>query len=254
MARLTVNLLLFVGIWKFVQRHAHAAKWVQKRVCNLKELKDEEGAKYDVVIVSCGMNAQGLWEQEDSDAKQKLSLHYVNGQTIILRDPLHDSSGPPPTKGLSHAIISGEYVIPHPSKPGYLLCGATKENTYTRATPTVAPAETCASTPLTPALEHLLGKVALLYPPLASAYRPEEQWSGTRVISNRPQNSPRLPLVLPHPDISNCWLLTALGSRGLIHHAVVAECAHLAVMQQLQGTDVTCVPPEMGKSGYTTNK
>lgn len=109
---------------------------------------------------SCGRESQGLWEQDEtvnttaaapdttgtkpSAASPSLSFYYVTGQTITLRDPLyspacdsnsrdHVHTGPShtdrrsSTSGLAHALLSGEYVIPHPSRPGYVLCGAIKD-------------------------------------------------------------------------------------------------------------------------------
>lgn len=243
------------GLWHYIQFNARKATWTTKTVTDLKKVKEE--GNFDAVIISAGSGSQKVWEESGGI---KLPMQYVQGQTIVVHDPLHpmikeasekfypttkvceDSSE---LKWLSHAVISGEYVIPHPTQPGYLLIGATKENS------TAPLRDQCHDISVIGEdrrINVLLEKAKKLYPPLEFTHSVninlsgEHKWSGCRVVVNRLDGGPRLPLVLPHSIIDDCWFMAGLGSRGLIHHAVVAKY----LIEAIATGDPTCIPTELG--------
>ena len=170
----------------------------------------------------------------------ELPFKYVIGSTIILPDPVSASSDGVKKFGLNNAVISGEYVIPHPSKSGYLLCGATKENV-------IQPEQTAWSKCNPNALDELIPKLVRLYPPLGkidiSSSLKENIWRGVKIYANRSgcMGQPRLPLVTRHPVVSNCWLVTGFGSRGLIHHSTVAK----SVIAAIRNDNLAKIPLEL---------
>ena len=66
-------------------------------------------------------------------------------------------------------------------------------------------------------------------------------WEGRKVHVDRGVGVPKLPVICRHDIFSNVWLMTGLGSRGLIHHALVAE--HMAAA--IRRGDVSQIPQEL---------
>lgn len=173
---------------------------------------------FDLVVVCAGAGIVDLWDAQPS----KLTL--VRGQNVRYSQP------PSSERRLAHGLICGEYVVP--ASDGTLICGATHEHSLAslHAPPDLASATALLS-------EH----VCRLYPPL-SVCTPLSASSGVRVLPPRTHLG-KVPLVGRHPTLSNVWMLTGLGSHGLVHHAVMAKML-LASLFSVDGETVA-LPEEV---------
>lgn len=68
-------------------------------------------------------------------------------------------------------------------------------------------------------LEYLLKKLGNTLPDYSRNYKSVRQWSGVRTTVND-----RQPVIGPHPNISELYLIGALGSKGLLLGRYLAEC------------------------------
>lgn len=200
------------GIWHYVKGNATEAVWKQCVVDDLSELR----LQYDAIAVCCGDSSKDVWEKNSSDI---LPLTQTHGQSFLYKDPFERN-------GLKDALISSKYIIPHPSRPGYLLCGATRESTHRNSRDED--------------ISDALSGIHELYPALRNC-QSEGHWKGNRVIFKR-KCSANLPVLVSHENIPECWLLTAFGSRGLIHHALLAKYLINAMIHK----EVHQVPEALG--------
>lgn len=115
-----VNTRLYLQeLWSYLGNHFSSIQLIQQPILSL----DSIASQYDLIIVACGSYSHHLWSSIQP------FIHLTRGYNLVYPDPAfsstHNSSMISP---LQHAILSGEYVIPHPSQPNHLLCGATKES------------------------------------------------------------------------------------------------------------------------------
>ena len=178
-------------------------EWRHERVSSLAELS----ARHDVTVVAAGVGVPSLWSLPSLG---RLGLKYVRGQNLVY--PLR----------LRHAVLAGDYVVPS-GDGGLVLAGATHEYgsvaelTASRALPDAAAAEA------------LVGdRLAALLPALRSL-RPLRATCGVRVVAPRGSLG-KLPLIARHDSLANAYLLTGLGSRGVIHHAVMGQYLAAAIV------------------------
>lgn len=182
-------------------------------------------SNYDILILSCGASIHHLWPSSIDNNP----LKYSKGINVLY----------PRLPGTNHtlAIARGEYIVPIQRDNNDLwLCGATKE-------PVAEFIEDIASYPSDNQICRLKSRIQGLDPSFENLdYLPTK--GGIRVETKR-TNIGRLPLLLRFPDTnngkSNIWLITALGSRGLIHHALLADF----LFQAIAANDETLIPQEL---------
>lgn len=151
-----------------------------------------ELSSFDTIIVAAGSLTPKLPELKE------LPVFPIRGQIIELEWPKHLSP-------LPFSLVSNGYVTMHPNNTSCFV-GAT----YERGLPVDAEKE-------------LRGKVEALMPDLKeSALRGIK--SGVRLFS--PDN---LTPIIGHVN-SNIWVMTALGSKGLLYHAYMAELLSNAII------------------------
>jgi glycine/D-amino acid oxidase-like deaminating enzyme len=225
-------------LWDYVQSKYRKAEWRRQIIDNLDTITSS--SDYDLVIVSPGSSIATLWPS------LLPYLHLTIGYHLVYPDP---GAAPPigscvPPQPLQYALLSGEYMIPHPSRPNYLLCGATKETTSYHS-----PRKELSLHAIKPRLHPFLCE---LYPALETV-EPIETWGGIRTfIKRKPRvpatgekgeryTPPALPLIDRHPVLSHVWLMTGFGSRGLIHHSITGDYLAQAIKQN----DISLVPKEL---------
>jgi glycine/D-amino acid oxidase-like deaminating enzyme len=201
-----------LGLWKAIQEMSTDSnckvEWVSKNVDDLDVLL----ADSDAVVLCSGAGSQKLWSNADPESA-KLPFNYVRGQNLI-----YDGKDLPEI-----AVLSGEYVVPIQDK---LVCGATHEFGQLE--------DLLIQGPDLEKAESLLGdKASSLFPQLQSR-SPISANTGIRVSSQRTQLG-RLPIISRNRLNSKVWMFTGLGSRGLIHHAVVGKYLANAVIKKDEG-------------------
>ncbi len=172
----------------------------------------EGGDAYDAIVVAAGARTISIAELRD------VPLKPCRGQNLLLEN----------TAGLMTPLISGKYVVPVGTERSTLLAGATFE--YDSFEEAHRPADA-------PHAERMLRPaLALMHPALARARLLGCQ-AGVRALPPR-SHLGYVPLAcrLPRRVESasggvprGVWLMGGLGSRGLIHHALVGGAVAEAV-------------------------
>lgn len=199
------------ALWALCERLAATAgataSWRREPVRSLRALR--AAGLYDAVVVAAGSRCAEIEELAS------LPLRLCRGQNLRLSN----------AAGLAVPLICGKYVVPLPS--GELLCGATFE--YDAAERAHRPAE--------PALadEALRSSLSAMHPPIAEAALLGGQ-AGVRALPPR-SHLGYVPIAgrLPLHGAGDCWILTGLGSRGLIHHALLGRAVARAVLSGDEG-------------------
>lgn len=248
------------GLWRACE--LEGAQWRCEPVASLSSLlhpssPSSSSTPFDAVVVAAGAGIRGfpelspLWNPslgEDSNEpgitrsrRRRPLLSFSRGQSLVFR---HDGC-------LTAALLCGEYVVPVGDR---IICGATHEHLEqattqrmgsedgrgaheaTMESPSARTDETDGGWVPTKdpkqAVEELSTVASRLYPPLARL-TPLAVTSGTRVVPMRTHLG-KLPLAARLPWMPEAWVLTALGSRGLIHHAVLAKALARAVLHDDQ--------------------
>lgn len=127
-----------------------------------------------------------------------LKLHPVKGQllTATLRKPLP----------FQCSVSSLGYIASNPHQPGEITLGSTYEHTFHDNHPDEEGAR------------YLLDRHEATLPGLTSTIQTRRGWAGVRVTT-----PDKRPAVGPHPDIPNLYVLGGLGSKGLMHGALLGE-------------------------------
>jgi glycine/D-amino acid oxidase-like deaminating enzyme len=224
-------------LWDYVQSKYRKSEWRRQIIDNLDTITSSD---YDLVIVSPGSSIAKLWPP------LLPYLHLTIGYHLLYPDP-GCCSGHTPPQPLQYALLSGEYMIPHPSIPNHLLCGATKETTSYHS-----PRKELSLQAIKPRLHPFLCE---LYPSLETV-EPTETWGGIRTfIKRKPRltdrgggesgreryTPPALPLIDRHSTLSHVWVMTGFGSRGLIHHSIVGDYLAKAIKED----NLSIVPKEL---------
>lgn len=142
------------------------------------------------------------------------------GRNVLFR---RQDGGPK----LEHPVISGKYLVP--LTEDCLLVGATVE-----------PESDTLSFDVDDTIEALGPRIFGLFPPLGNYYEPDTVTHGIRGIPVRPAGMPPLPFLAR--TTPNVWLFAGLASRGLLHHAVLADMVCEAILKQDSGL----LPPQLG--------
>jgi glycine/D-amino acid oxidase-like deaminating enzyme len=175
--------LYLQGLWQACAQQG--VKFEKRRIQSLEELHD-----FDITIVTAGAESQRLPECRD------LKLKSVKGQLLEFSWP----EGVPP---LSCALNSHAYLLMGPTNRTCLV-GATYEKEYSDAEVDVEFAK-----------QDILPKAYQLFPPLQEATL-LNCYVGIRAVT--PQH---LPFIKRLTDSQ--WVLTGMGSKGLLYHALFAQ-------------------------------
>lgn len=171
------------GLWKACERLG--AEFEQKTILSLKET-----AEFDITILATGAETLQLPELAS------LPLSLVKGQVLEFAWPKNLAS-------LSCALNSHVYLLMSESRTSCLV-GATYEKGFNHA-----------SIDLKIAQQELLPRAIELFPPLKEASI-LNCYAGMRAVA--PQHRPLMKQLS-----SNQWLLTGMGSKGLLYHALYAK-------------------------------
>lgn len=163
---------------------AKGAQFIQQSISSLENLKD-----FDIRIFATGIETLKIPEFSH------LPLIPVKGQTLIIEWP-QELSTP------AYPIIGGVYLLMQKNRQA--LIGATFEKQFDSPLPEPQLAK-----------QELLSKAVELYPLLHSAKVIDCQ-AGIR--ASAPGHLPLL--IEPYP---NSWVLSGMGSKGLLYHQLFAE-------------------------------
>ena len=228
------------ALWEAIRAKCSGAAWASEAVPDLKSLH----RNFDAVIVAAGAGSLKLWNQNDANYLKNVGL--VKGQNL-----LYNQEGD--TRDI--AILRGEYCVPNcvdaaSAKGGRINClvvGATHE--HMSASSYDVSKHFPIIDPNSAAIARLLqDRAPFLLPGLQDA-RPFAQNAGVRVVPAR-SHLGRLPICARHSDqqLANAWLATGFGSRGLVHHAVVADF----LCKAIAANDATLIPPYLATTSSTS--
>lgn len=210
-AALSVDVPQYVrGLWKLCERLGGdgVTEWRLGKVASLSSLLSS--GDYDAVVVAFGSQVTGVAGMD------LLPLTPCRGQNLVLSNDA----------GLAVPVISGKYLVPVGAKGERLLGGATFE--YDEFEQAHRPAEPRA------AEEALRTPLSALHPAAANA-RVLGCQAGVRALPPRSHHG-YVPIagLLSGAAASgaDCWLLGGLGSRGLIHHALLGRAMARAVLRR----------------------
>lgn len=172
---------------------------------------------YDAVILTAGASIKYFWAICNDSTK--LPVTYCAGQNLVYDSQYRNK-----------AILRGNYIVPYnqnPSSSTYqVLCGSTKE--YLKEFPISNSDEYPSNISKATALLHT--PISELDPSLTDA-KPVSCFGGIRVVTKRTTLG-RIPIIDKFPmsnfhlnqldNKNNVWFISGLGSRGLIHHALMA--------------------------------
>lgn len=175
--------LYLEGLW--LACASAGAKFHKKKISSLEKL-----SQYDTVIIAMGAAAVGMPETEH------LSLKLVKGQVLELE-------WPSPLAPLPLALNSQAYIIMNEDNTT-CLAGATYERDTFNDKPDIDIAQ-----------GDILPKAINLYPPLKTA-SVKACYAGLRVST--PNHRP----IIAHLK-DNSWIITGMGSKGLLYHAWAAK-------------------------------
>ena len=214
-AALSVNTPAYLrALWALCEAEAAAAgadcRWIERRLGSLAELQAAEAAPYDAIVVATGARVIEL--EELRGLRDLVTL--CRGQNLLL-----ENAG-----GLKTPLICGKYAVPV-AAGAHVLAGATFEYDPPETVHRPADADAAAAA-LRPAL-------ARLHPALGSA-RVIGATAGVRALPPRSHRG-YVPLcgrlaLPPEAAPAGVWLFGALGSRGLIHHALLGRAVAAAVL------------------------
>lgn len=148
----------------------------------------------DRLLLAVGDGARHL------PARAALPLHRIKGQTITLARPdALDADGP--------TVAGGTYAVPG---PGGVVVGATYEHTFETTAPTDE-------------ATRALAEAAAQTMPLLAGASVLDACAGVRLTVPEHVAPGRLPVWGPMPGARRVWVLTALGSRGLLTAPLLAS-------------------------------
>ncbi len=199
---LTVNMTRYLqGIWNICQQKG--AKLHLQRIQDLNELKS-----YDQIVVAAGAGLTLFPEC------QNLKLQFTKGQLLTCRYP---SS----LRSLERSLIGKGYVGVSETREHCVL-GSTYERNFSSAQPDISRAK-----------EEILPKIASFFPDVTSL-EIEGCLAGIRVA----RKGHYLPIIRKIGESK--WVCTAMGSRGLLYHALAGKI----LAQALLADDEKILPPQ----------
>lgn len=175
--------LYLQGLWTACMRLG--AQFEKRQINSLSELKE-----FSLCIIAAGAFVRSI------DELKELPLKSVKGQVLEL-------AWPDALPSLPCALNSHVYILMKPSKASCLV-GATYEKEFANA-----------SFNLETARQEILPKTALMLPPLSIASIIGGN-AGLRAVTSN-----HLPMI--KQINSKTWVLTGMGSKGLLYHALMAK-------------------------------
>lgn len=185
--------LYLEGLWTACQNKG--AKFQQDKIINLSEL-----ANYDLKIIAAGGDINKIIEP------YQLPLKFVKGQLLEIEWP---KSNPP----LKYPLNSQAYLVMNRSGAS-CYAGSSFEKNFTASTPELA----VAKNEILPKLTAMLPHIAAM--PIIGCQ------AGLRVVA--PRHLPLVQMIAPQT-----WVITGMGSKGLLHHALMAKQLVEQVMSKL---------------------
>ena len=231
-----------IELWNSIQSRTSTPQWIRQEITDVAALSKS----YDTVILTCGASIANLWSTDTTSSNNNNNnnsnninsnvllenIKLVRGQSLHFQtntkenDTIIEDSG----QNNIHPILCGEYIVPQ--LDGTLICGATHE--YSDAWDILnAPPD------MSTACDLLNDKISYLYPPMNTVALVGCS-AGTRVNSKRTHLG-KIPMIGRHPEYSNVWVLTGLGSRGLLYHAYLGEVLVSAII----ANDDSILPQEV---------
>ncbi len=171
------------GLWNACQKRG--AIFVQQHIASMNEVDS-----FDHVIFTIGP------QTKEFPFSDNLRLSLIKGQILEVE-------WPEPLTDLSFPVNSQAYILRNPKSNTYLI-GATYEKNFTSPFPD-----------LTTAVKDIMPKAVAMIPSLASA-KVIQCFAGVRVAT--PQHMP-----LIYRFCKKGWVLTGMGSKGLLYHGLFAE-------------------------------
>lgn len=171
------------GLWQACS--LLGAKLEKSAIMNLTELSD-----FDVIVVAIGAAATSLPELAH------LSITPIKGQIIECQWPQHLAALPMP-------INSQAYIVMNPGNATCII-GATYERHFSSA-----------ESEFNNALEELQAKASALFPALGNIQIVKCR-AGLR--ASAPHHQPLIKQIN-----QKCWVISGMGSKGLLYHALYAE-------------------------------
>ena len=168
-----------------------------------------------------GAEIRKFWPLLKSEGK--VNLKYVRGQNMIIQRQRSKLEGTSTDENRNCAILCGEYVVPCANGEVSII-GATHE--YDESLLTSEPNPATAFSLLQPKMKKMLDSRDI---PQSLSSNSHRAVCGNRVISPRTHLG-RLPMVGNVCD--DIWLVTGMGSRGLLHHAYVGKILSAAIVRQ----------------------
>ncbi len=259
------------SLWEATQQTAAAGLHTAPR-WNLQVVADSRrlAREYDTVVLASGAGVDRLWNScfcdgDDLDAfyasldcevSPKLRVKLVRGQNLFFDCKFSEQN----------AVLCGEYALPAYGWRGYsdqrergpdnlsedaqdtsvLCCGATHEHLRSEE---YRVTNVQANRPDLAVAHQLLGaKLTSVVPAHVLGGGPIGVSAGVRVVAERTQLG-RLPMAGRHPRLRNVWMLSGFGSRGLLHHALVAQHLVDAICADDEHLIPQCLAPRYRHSG-----
>lgn len=208
------------ALWTACQATGRAT-WLRSRVDRFEDLFED----HDAVVLCAGAATVAISNMA------ALPILPCRGQHIRFTPRLSETS-----RGSDCPVISGKYIIPDLFSEGTsVIGGATFEYCEEGTECPLEFARGVKPPDMQYALSQLSEPLYHLSPMLLDQWIPEEAFSGVRALPPRSTigSIPIAAEVKGCPEGKSAWVLTGLGSRGLLHHAflgrvlaraVVAEC------------------------------
>lgn len=186
---MTVNTKQYLkSLWQACQDKG--ALLEKRKVESLSDLND-----YDCVVVASGAHCSQFPELSS------VKVTPVKGQILEMKWPVNEAS-------LEIPFSSQAYVIANP-KTKSCIVGATYERGFKNEAPV-----------LDVAANELLPKATALVPALQNAAIIDCR-AGVR--ASTPSHLPVVTSISLGAGFPNCWIITGMGSKGLLYHALYAE-------------------------------
>lgn len=216
------------SLWKYVELHSAKAQW-HTSVCSPEDIH-EKMAHHDVVIVAGGFASTAFFSIEPK-------VKFVRGRNLHYR-PKQPHPEVASSMSAPSPVLSGEYIVPRyeplqeTAASFELIAGATHEHIPAPDKASVLnnlvqPLDDDINESIAAARPLLEDRLVKLYPHLHGAYQAYRVSSGIRLVTER-TNLGRLPIVGKLSD--RVWVLTGLGSRGLVYHALMAQYLTQAII------------------------
>lgn len=202
------------GLWKLCQESGRV-DWVEEGIATVDQLYMQG---FDTVVFCVGGMIKGI------DGLQQVPITACRGQNIFVKS---ETNAPL----LKVPIISRKYLVPdYFQGTSSLLCGATFEYAGDESEKQFLSRGTKPN--VKSAVEELSDPLKLLVPHLFEGSSVTGANAGLRALPPRSEDGsiPIASKVDGLNDAQSCWVLSGLGSRGLLHHAYLGRVLAHAIV------------------------